>query len=99
MLTREEVLHIARLARLKLTEKEIELYREQLGRILDYFKKLEELDTSDVEPTSHVLEVKNVLRADEPRPSVPQEEALRNAPKKRDGYFEVPQVIEREEEK
>ena len=99
MLAREEVLHIARLARLKLTEEEIELYREQLGRILDSFKKLEELDTSDVEPTSHVLEVKNVWRADEPRPSVPQEEALCNAPRKRDGYFEVPQVIEREEEK
>ena len=99
MLAREEVLHIARLARLKLTEEEIELYREQLGRILDYFKKLEELDTSDVEPTSHVLDVKNVLRADEPRPSVSQEEALRNAPKKRDGYFEVPQVIERDQER
>ncbi len=97
MLTRGEVLHIARLAKLKLTEEEVELYREQLGRILEYFKKLEELDTSDVEPTSHVLDVKNVLRADEPRPSVPPEEALRNAPRKRDGYFEVPQVIEREE--
>jgi len=97
MLTCEEVLHIARLAKLKLTDEEIELYREQLGRILEYFKKLEELDTSDVEPTSHVLDVKNVLRADEPRPSIPQEEALRNAPRKRDGYFEVPQVIEREE--
>lgn len=96
MLTREEVLHIARLARLRLTEEEVELYREQLGRILAYFKKLGELDTSEVEPTSHVLDVKNVWRADEPRPSVSQEEALRNAPKKRDGYFEVPQVIERE---
>lgn len=96
MLTREEVLHIARLARIQLTEEEVELYREQLGRLLDYFKKLEELDTSGVEPTSHVLEVENVLRSDEPRPSVSQEEALRNAPAKRDGYFEVPQAIERE---
>ena len=97
MLTREEVLHIAQLAKLKLTDEEVELYREQLGRILEYFKKLEELDTSDVESTSHVLDVKNVLRADEPRPSVSPEEALRNAPRKRGGYFEVPQVIEREE--
>ncbi len=95
MLSREEVLHIAELAKLKLTEEEIRLYQEQLGRILEYFKKLEELDTTDVEPMAHVLDVSNVLRPDEPRPSVSQEEALKNAPKRRDGYFEVPQVIER----
>ena len=95
MLSREEVLHIAELAKLKLTEEEIQLYQEQLGRILEYFKKLEELDTTDVEPMAHVLDVSNVLRPDEPQPSVSQEEALANAPKQRDGYFEVPQVIER----
>ncbi len=95
MLSREDVLRIARLAKLKLTDDEVERYREQLGRILEHFKKLEELDTSDVEPMAHGLEVANVLRADEPRPSVPQEEALKNAPARRDGYFEVPQVLER----
>ncbi len=95
LLSREEVLYIARLAKLKLTEEEVELYREQLGRILEHFKKLEKLDTSDVEPTAHVLEVHNVLRADEPRPSVSQGEALVNAPKRRDGFFEVPKVIEK----
>ena len=95
MLSREEVLHIAELAKLKLTEEEIQLYQEQLGRILEYFKKLEELDTTDVEPMAHVLDVSNVLRPDKPKPSVSQEEALANAPKQRDGYFEVPQVIER----
>jgi len=95
LISREEVLHIARLARLQLSEEEVELYQQQLGRILQYFKKLEELDTSRVEPMEHVLEVKNVLRADEPRPSLPPEEALENAPKKREGFFEVPKVIER----
>ncbi len=95
MLSREDVLRIARLAKLKLTDDEVERYRAQLGRILEHFKKLEELDTSDVEPMAHGLDVANVLRADEPRPSVPQEEALQNAPARRDGYFEVPQVLER----
>lgn len=95
LISRDEVLRIARLAKLKLTDEEAELYREQLGRILEYFKKLEELDTADVEPMEHVLDVQNVLRADEPRPSLPQDEALANAPQRRDGFFEVPQVIEK----
>jgi aspartyl-tRNA(Asn)/glutamyl-tRNA(Gln) amidotransferase subunit C len=95
LISREEVLRIARLAKLKLTDEEVELYREQLGRILEYFKKLEELDTADVEPMQHVLDVQNVLRPDEPRPSLSQEEALANAPKRRDGSFEVPQIIEK----
>jgi aspartyl-tRNA(Asn)/glutamyl-tRNA(Gln) amidotransferase subunit C len=95
MISHEEVLHIARLAKLRLAEEEVELYREQLGRILEYFKKLEELDTSDVEPLKYVLDVGNVLRADEPRPSLPLDEVLKNAPKSRDGFFEVPKVIEK----
>lgn len=95
MLTREEVLHIAKLAKLHLSEDEIKTYQEQLGRILEYFKKLQELDTSHVEPMKHVLEVHNVFRADEPRPSVSAEEALKNAPKRRDDFFEVPKVVEK----
>lgn len=93
MISKEEVLHIARLAKLKLTEEEIEMFQEQLGRILEYFKKLQELDTSSVEPMKHVLDVHNVFREDEPREPVSQEEALKNAPKRRDGFFEVPKVI------
>ncbi len=95
MLTREEVLHIAKLAKLHLSEDEIKTYQEQLGRILEYFKKLQELDTSHVEPMKHVLKVHNVFRADEPRPSVSAEEALKNAPKRRDDFFEVPKVVEK----
>lgn len=95
MLAREEVLHIAKLAKLHLSEDEIKKYQEQLGRILEYFKKLEELDTSNVEPMKHVLDIHNVFRADEPRPSVSPEEALKNAPKRRDNFFEVPKVVDK----
>jgi aspartyl-tRNA(Asn)/glutamyl-tRNA(Gln) amidotransferase subunit C len=95
MLTREEVLHIAKLAKLQLSEEEIQQYQEQLGRILEDFKKLEEVDTSNVEPMKHILDVHNVFRADEPQPSVSPEEALKNAPKRRDDFFEVPKVVEK----
>ena len=93
MITREEVLHIAKLARLRLTDEEVELFQEQLGKILEYFRKLEELDTEDVEPLKHVVPAANVFRADTPGESLTPEEALRNAPKRRDDYFEVPRVI------
>lgn len=93
MISHEDVLHIAKLAKLKLTEEEIKLFQEQLGRILEYFKKLQELDTSSVEPMKHVLDVHNVLREDYPRESISQEDALKNAPKRKDGFFEVPKVI------
>ena len=95
MISREEVLRIAKLAKLHLSEDEIEMYQEQLSHILEYFKKLEELDTSNVEPMKHVLDLNNVFRADEPRPSVSPEEALSNAPKRRDNFFEVPKVVEK----
>jgi len=95
MISRDEVLHIAKLAKLQLSEEEIRQYQEQLSRILEYFKKLEELDTSNVEPMKHILDVHNVFRADEPEPSVSPEEALKNAPKRRDGFFEVPRVVEK----
>jgi len=93
MITREEVLHIAKLAKLELSEEEVELFREQLGRILEYFRKLEELNTEDVEPMKHVIPITNAFRADVPRESLTPEEALKNAPKRRDDYFEVPKVI------
>ena len=93
MISKEEVLHIAKLAKLKLTEEEVELFQEQLGKILEYFRKLEEVDTDDVEPLKHVITAGNVFREDEPQESIRLEEALKNAPKRRDGYFEVPKVI------
>ncbi len=96
MINREEVLHIAKLAQLKLTEDEVALFQAQLGQILDYFKKLEELDTSRVSPMKHVLDIHNVLRADEPRPSLPIEDVFRNAPRRRESFFEVPKVVDKD---
>src|SRR5215212_2750262 len=90
-LSRDQVLHVARLARLELTEDEIERYSGELSNVLDYIEKISELgDLADVEPTSHVVEVENALRADEPRPSLPVEVALENAPDPALGGFRVP---------
>lgn len=89
-----EVEHVAKLARLELTEEEKRLFAEQLGAILEYAAKLNELDTSGVEPTTHVLPISNVLRGDEIRPSWPLEQVLRNAPDEEDGQFKVPAVLE-----
>jgi aspartyl-tRNA(Asn)/glutamyl-tRNA(Gln) amidotransferase subunit C len=93
MISREEVLHIAKLAKLKLTEEEVRLFQEQLGQILSYFRKLQELDTSEVEPLKHVPTLGSAWREDEPRESLPPEEALKNAPKRRGDYFDVPKVF------
>jgi len=93
MISKEEVLHIAKLAKLKLSEEELQMFQEQLGKILEYFKKLEELNTTEIEPMKHVIETKNVLREDKPKEPISQEEALKNAPKSKDGFFEVPKVI------
>lgn len=93
--TRDEVRRIAELAKLRLSDDEIELFRDQLADILSHFRTLDELDTSDVPPTQHVLDVENVLRADEARPSVSADEALANAPRARDGFYDVPAVMER----
>ena len=89
-ITRDEVLHVARLARLALTEEEIARFQEQLSAILDAVGKVDELDLSDVEPTAHPLELSNVWAADEPRPSLDVEDALANAPDREGGYFRVP---------
>jgi aspartyl-tRNA(Asn)/glutamyl-tRNA(Gln) amidotransferase subunit C len=91
MLSRDQVLHVARLARLELREAEVERMREELSNVLDHIEKIGELgDLSGVEPTSHVIAVENVLRADEPRPSLPAEVALANAPDVAMGGFRVP---------
>jgi len=88
-ISKEEIEHIATLARLSLSEEEKELFGSQLSSILDYMEKLNELDTKDVEPTSHVLLLSNVMRDDIPRPSIPQEDALWNAPDHTEKFFRV----------
>ena len=94
MLSKEEIEHIAMLARLSLTEEEKELFGEQLSSILDYMEKLNELDTEHIEPTSHVLTLSNVMREDAPRDSIPREDALSNAPDRTDKFYRVPKIIE-----
>lgn len=86
--------HIARLARLDLSDEEKRLFGSQLSDILRYVEKLDELDTSAVEPTSHVLELTNVMRDDRPRPSLPPDEALSNAPDRVENFYRVPRIIE-----
>ena len=93
-ITLEEVEHVARLARLALTPEEKERMRSQLDAILAYIDKLRELDTTGVEPTSHVLPITNVMREDEVRPSFPKEEMLANAPERDGDFFRVPKIIE-----
>lgn len=82
------------LARLNLTETEKKLFTEQLDSIIQYIDKLNELDTSNVEPTAHVLPIKNVFRKDELRPSLSRDKALQNAPDSRDGFYKVPKIID-----
>ena len=91
-ITRDDVLHVARLARLEIPMGEIERVQAQLGAILEAVGKVAELDLADVEPTSHPLDVVNVWGDDVPRPSLPREDALANAPDPVDGQFRVPAV-------
>jgi aspartyl-tRNA(Asn)/glutamyl-tRNA(Gln) amidotransferase subunit C len=89
-ITRDEVLHVAKLARLELADDEVDRFTEQLSAILEAVDKVSELDLSDVEPTAHPLDVVNVWAADEPAPSLPVEEALGNAPDREGDFFRVP---------
>ena len=93
-ITIKEVEHVANLARLEFSEEEKKKLAEQLGEILDYIEKLNELDTEGVEPTSHVIPVKNVVRQDVVKPSLSREEALANAPSNVNNLFEVPKIVE-----
>jgi len=93
-ITIEEVENVANLARLVFDEEEKKKLAGQLGRILDYIEQLNELDTEDVEPTSHVIPMKNVVRPDVVRPSLTRDDALANAPNDVDGLFEVPKIVE-----
>jgi aspartyl-tRNA(Asn)/glutamyl-tRNA(Gln) amidotransferase subunit C len=89
-ITRDEVLHVAKLARLELTDEEVERFTEQLSAILEAVAKVSELDLADVEPTAHPLDLVNVWGDDKPRPSLPVDEALANAPEREAGFFKVP---------
>jgi aspartyl-tRNA(Asn)/glutamyl-tRNA(Gln) amidotransferase subunit C len=90
VIDREQVLHVARLARLRLDETEVERMTGELSGILEHVDRIAALDLNDVPPTSHVVELENVLRADEPRPSWPREQILEQAPDPVDGAFRVP---------
>ena len=89
-----DIKYVANLARIALTHEEEARLGSQLGDILGYVKKLEELDISDVEPMAHAVPLDNVLRADEVQPSITTEEALANAPTKTNGLFVVPKIVE-----
>ncbi|MGI9533785.1 MAG: Asp-tRNA(Asn)/Glu-tRNA(Gln) amidotransferase subunit GatC [Thermodesulfobacteriota bacterium] len=93
-ISKDEVKDTAELARLEFSENELELFTGQLGRILDYIEDLNELDTENIEPTSHVLEISTPLREDKVTQLISVDEALANAPETNDGFFIVPKVIE-----
>jgi aspartyl-tRNA(Asn)/glutamyl-tRNA(Gln) amidotransferase subunit C len=92
-ITKEEVVHVAKLARLNLNDDAIEVYTKQLGDILTYMDTLNSVDTKDVPPTSHAIFINNAFREDEVKASVSVERALANAPQSDDGSFVVPKVI------
>lgn len=93
-ITKDEVKHIARLSRLSLSEGELETFSGQLSTILEYVEQLNRLDTAGIEPTSHIIPLRNVMRDDVPAASLPREEALRNAPDSDGKFYRVPKIIE-----
>jgi aspartyl-tRNA(Asn)/glutamyl-tRNA(Gln) amidotransferase subunit C len=90
VIDRAQVLHVAKLARLRLTDEEVERMSGELSTILEAIEQIGELDLEDVPPTSHVIDLENVLRPDEPRPCLPRERALENAPDATAEGFRVP---------
>jgi len=93
-ITKQEVEHVAKLARLEFPEQEKDRLTEQLSGILTYVEKMNELDTAGIKPTSHVLDINNVMREDIPGESLAQDRALANAPDKAAGHYKVPKIIE-----
>ncbi len=91
-LSEKDVQYVARLSRLELSEPEVHLYSQQLSSILGYIEQLNTLDTKDVEPLAHVLDLRNVFRADEVKPSLSQKEILANGPETAAGHFKVPKI-------
>jgi aspartyl-tRNA(Asn)/glutamyl-tRNA(Gln) amidotransferase subunit C len=92
-ISKKDVEHVAMLARLLLSEEEKEMFTKQLGQILDHAGKISELNTKDVEPTSHVLPIRNVFREDKVKECLTQKESLSNAPKEEDGFFVIPKIV------
>jgi aspartyl-tRNA(Asn)/glutamyl-tRNA(Gln) amidotransferase subunit C len=95
-LSLEQVEHVAQLAQLALTDREKELFREQLSSILEYAELLQQLDTANIPPTATVLPLENVMRDDQVQPSMPLEDVLANAPEVEDDCFRVPVILETE---
>ncbi|MGQ9572404.1 MAG: Asp-tRNA(Asn)/Glu-tRNA(Gln) amidotransferase subunit GatC [Dehalococcoidia bacterium] len=93
-ISRDEVRHVAMLFRMALSEEEIAKFQQQLSQIIDYFQVLQQVDTEGVPPTSHPLQLENVMRDDEPQPSYPREAILANAPLSEAGFFRVRAVLE-----
>lgn len=89
-----EIENVTLLARLKLADSEKEIFSGQIGGIIDYINKLNELDTTRIEPTAHILPIKNVFREDRLRDSLLRDKAMQNAPDKNDGFYRVPKIIE-----
>ena len=92
-ISEEDVRHVAKLSRLRLSDQEIHHFTEQLGAVLGYIDKLNELDVEGVEPMAHAMDMNNVLREDAEKAGITTADALRNAPAKDDGFFEVPKVL------
>ncbi|WYP27480.1 Asp-tRNA(Asn)/Glu-tRNA(Gln) amidotransferase subunit GatC [Alkalihalobacillus sp. FSL W8-0930] len=90
----DQVKHVANLARLAISEEEAQMFTKQLDDIISFAEQLNELDTEGVEPTTHVLNMKNVLRVDKPDAGLPVEEVLKNAPDHEDGQVRVPSIME-----
>jgi aspartyl-tRNA(Asn)/glutamyl-tRNA(Gln) amidotransferase subunit C len=93
-LTEQTVLRVAKLSRLKLSPQEVTKFTSQLQQVLHYVEQLNEVDSANVEPMAHAIELSNVFRADEPRPWLPRESALANAPKSDGKYFLVPPILD-----
>jgi len=93
-ISEEQVRHVAHLARLAVTDEEVERFTAQLDSIIEFAEQLNELDTENVKPTAHVLDMKNVLREDKSAPGLPREEVLKNAPDHENGQIKVPSIIE-----
>ncbi len=94
MITKNNIEYVANLSRLELNDADMDAFAPNFQEILSYIDKLNELDTSNVEPTAHVLPLKNVKREDEIKPSLSNESALKSAPETSEGFFQVPKVIE-----
>ena len=93
-LSRDEVLHVARLARVGLSEADVAKFQQQLSQILDHFEVLKRIDTEDVPPTTHTLPLESMMAPDEPRPSLGRDDVLANAPLEHEGYLRVRAVLE-----